>query len=61
LASSTATVTIDNLLNAHPTFGIFVTGSAAVADVPGVNKVFVTFTDAGGVLRGETSVAGRVQ
>jgi hypothetical protein len=40
---------------------VFVTGSAAVPDLPGVNRVFVTFTDAGGVLRGETSVAVRTQ
>jgi virginiamycin B lyase len=47
--------------NATPTFGIFVTGSASVADMPGVNRVFVTFTDSNGVLRGETSVAVRTQ
>jgi hypothetical protein len=47
--------------NATPTFGIFVTGSAAVADMPRVNRVFVQFTDSGGVLRGETSVAVRTQ
>jgi hypothetical protein len=40
---------------------VFVTGSAAVPDLRGVNRVFVTFTDAGGVLRGETSVAVRTQ
>jgi hypothetical protein len=54
-------VTTDIPPNATPTFGIFVTGSAPVADMPGVNRVFVTFTDAGGVLRGETSVAVRTQ
>jgi hypothetical protein len=32
-----------------------------VANSPGVNRVFVTFTDSGGVLRGETSVAVRTQ
>jgi hypothetical protein len=47
--------------NATPTFGIFVTGSAPVADMPGVNRIFVTFTDSSGVLRGETSVAVRTQ
>jgi hypothetical protein len=47
--------------NATPTFGVFVTGSAAVANLPGVNRVFVTFNDSGGTLRGETSVAVRTQ
>jgi hypothetical protein len=61
LGAPTATVTTDIQPNATPTFGIFVTGSAAVADMPGVNRVFVTFTDSGGVLRGETSVAVRSQ
>jgi len=35
-----------------------VTGLAAVTDL---NRVFVQFTDADGVLRGETSVAVRTQ
>jgi hypothetical protein len=61
LAAPTPTVTTDIQPNATPTFGIFAKGSAAVADSPGVNRVFVTFTDAGGVLRGETSVAVRTQ
>jgi hypothetical protein len=61
LAAPAATVSTDIPPNATPTFGIFVTGSAPVADMPGVNRIFVTFTDAGGVLRGETSVAVRTQ
>ena len=61
LASPAPTATTDIPPNATPTFGIFVTGSAAVADMPGVNRIFVTFTDSGGVLRGETSVAVRTQ
>jgi hypothetical protein len=61
LAAPAATVSTDIPPNATPTFGIFVTGSAAVADMPGVNRVFVTFTDSGGTLRGETSVAVRTQ
>jgi YVTN family beta-propeller protein len=56
-----SSVTTDIPPNATPTFGIFVTGSAPVANSPGVNRVFVTFTDSGGVLRGETSVAVRTQ
>jgi hypothetical protein len=61
MASPTPIVTTDIQPNATPTFGIFVTGSGSVANSPGVNRVFVTFTDSGGVLRGETSVAVRTQ
>jgi hypothetical protein len=61
LAAPACSVATDIQPNATPIFGIFVTGSAAVANSPGVNRVFVTFTDAGGVLRGETSVAVRTQ
>jgi YVTN family beta-propeller protein len=61
LAAPGTSVATDIPPNATPTFGIFVTGSAAVADMPGINRVFVTLTDAGGVLRGETSVAVRTQ
>jgi hypothetical protein len=59
LAPPGASATTDIPPNATPTFGIFTTGSASVADMLGVNRVFVTFTDSGGVLRGETSVAVR--
>jgi probable HAF family extracellular repeat protein len=59
LATPATSVTTDIQPNATPTFGIFVTGSAAVANLSGINRVFVTFTDGGGVLRGETSVAVR--
>jgi hypothetical protein len=58
LATPAGTVTTTIAANATPTFGIFVTGSAAVADLPGVNRALVTFTDASGLLRGETSVCG---
>jgi virginiamycin B lyase len=61
LASPAINVTTTIVANATPTFGVFVTGSAAVPDSPGVNRVFVQFIDAGGVLRGETSVAVRTQ
>jgi YVTN family beta-propeller protein len=61
LATPTATVTTAIAANATPTFGIFVTGSAAVPDSPGANRVFVRFRDSGGTLRGETSVAVRTQ
>jgi hypothetical protein len=61
LAAPAPSVTTDIPPNATPTFGIFVTGSASVANSPGVNRVFVTLTDSGGTLRGETSVAIRTQ
>jgi hypothetical protein len=61
LASPAANVTTTIAASATPTFGIFVTGSAPVADMPGVNRIFVTFTDSAGTLRGETSVAVRTQ
>jgi YVTN family beta-propeller protein len=61
LAAPTSNVMADIPPNATPTFGIFVTGSSAVANLPGVNRVFVTFTDSAGTLRGETSVAVRTQ
>jgi hypothetical protein len=61
LAAPGPSVATDIPPNATPTFGIFVTGSAAVANSPGVNRVFVAFTDSGGMLRGETSVAVRTQ
>ena len=41
------------------TFGIFVLASSPIPDMPAVNRVFVRFTDSGGTLRGETSVAVR--
>jgi hypothetical protein len=61
MAGPAITVTTDIQPNAMPTFGIFVTGSAQVANLPGVNRVFVTFTDSNGMLRGATSVAVRTQ
>jgi len=59
LGNPSPSVTTTIAANATPTFAIFVAGSATVADSPGVNRVFVTFTDSGSVLRGETSVAVR--
>jgi hypothetical protein len=61
LAAPVSTVTTTIATNATPTFGIFVTASATVADSPGANRIFVQFTDASGVLHGETSVAVRTQ
>jgi Galactose oxidase, central domain/Kelch motif len=43
--------------NAIATFGIFATGTSTVSFAPELNRIFVRFTDAGGVPRGSTSVA----
>jgi FtsP/CotA-like multicopper oxidase with cupredoxin domain len=61
LASPAVNIVTTIAANATPSFGVFVTGSGAVSDSPGVNRVFVRFTDTGGVLRGETSIAVRTQ
>jgi streptogramin lyase len=61
LAAPAPNVTTTIAANAMPTFGIFAAGSATVPDLPAINRVFVRFTDAGGVLRGATSVAVRTR
>jgi hypothetical protein len=47
--------------NATATFGIFVMGTSTVSFAPEMNRIFVRFTDAGGVARGSTSVAVKTQ
>jgi hypothetical protein len=47
--------------NATPTFGIFVQGTGNVPFDPAANRIFVRFSDVGGVTRGATSVAFRTQ
>lgn len=44
-----------------PTFGIFVARTGNVPFDPATNRIFVRFTDAGGITRGATSVAVRTQ
>ncbi len=44
-----------------PTFGIFVDSDEVIVFDPAVNRVFVRFTDNGGVVRGATSVAVQTQ
>jgi len=44
-----------------PTYGLFVTGHGVVLFDPGVNRVFVRFTDSAAIIRGSTSVATRTQ
>ncbi len=55
------TVTTQINANATPTFAIFVQGSSFVPFLPGTNRIFVRFKDAGNVTRGSTSVAVRTQ
>ena len=42
---------------ATPTFSVFSQASAAVANNPAINRIFVRFTDSAAVVRGATSVA----
>jgi virginiamycin B lyase len=54
-------VTFTISANATPTVAIFATASGAVPFDPANNRIFVTFSDAGGVVRGSTSVAVQTQ
>lgn len=53
--SSTVATTIN--ANTTPTFGFFATASASIPLDPANSRIFVTFSDSGGAVRGETSVA----
>jgi len=53
----TVTTTIGALQT--PTFAFFLTGGASIPFDPARNRLFVRFRDAGGVVRGATSVAVR--
>jgi hypothetical protein len=54
-AASTASATV--AANATPTFAIFAAATSSVPFVPQTNRIFVEFSDAGGAIRGSTSVA----
>jgi hypothetical protein len=58
-ASSAPTTTID--ANATPTFSIFAKASGSIGFDPANSRIFVRFKDAGGAVRGSTSVAVRTQ
>ena len=58
-AVPSATVAVTLGPNETPTFSIFVTGAGDVPFDPANNRVFVQFDDAGGAVRGSTSVAVR--
>jgi hypothetical protein len=61
ISSIGSTVTTAINANATPTFAIFATASGSVPFVPQTNRIFVQFSDAGGVVRGSTSVAVETQ
>jgi hypothetical protein len=61
IAPTAAPVVTTINANATPTFGIFVTGTSTVSFAPSLNRIFVRFTDAGGVPLGSTSVAVKPQ
>jgi hypothetical protein len=61
LATPTASVAATLAANAYGSFGVFVTTTGSVPFLPGVNRIFVRFTDSGGVIRGQTSVAVRTE
>lgn len=61
LAPPSPAVQLTIAADAEPTFSIFVTGTGPVAFAPGINRIFVSFADAAGTIRGSTSVAVRTQ
>jgi probable HAF family extracellular repeat protein len=61
MAAPSTSVTTTIAANATPTFGIFGTASGAIAFDPANSRIFVQFTDSGGAVRGETSVAVETQ
>jgi hypothetical protein len=48
IAAPVAAVTMMIAAIGTPTFGIFAAGSGMIAESPGANRVFVTFTDSSG-------------
>jgi hypothetical protein len=61
LASPAAAVTTEIVASATPTFAVFVQGVGTTPFAPASNRIFVRFKDAGGVIRGSTSVAVRTR
>jgi hypothetical protein len=61
LQTPAPTVTVTIAANATPTFSIFATASGAIPLDPANSRIFVTFSDTGGTVRGETSVAVQTQ
>jgi hypothetical protein len=61
LQAPTPAVTTSIASNTTPTFVVFVAASGSVPFDPANSRIFVKFTDSGGAVRGETSVAVATQ
>lgn len=57
LAPPAPAVTTSIAVGGTPTFSVFSNATAAIANDPAVNRVFVQFTDSNSIVRGGTSVA----
>ncbi len=57
LATATPSVGVQINAGATPTFAIFATANGPMPFQPSVNRIYVRFRDAGGVIHGATSVA----
>jgi hypothetical protein len=56
-----ASVPVTINANATPTFSIFATAGGSIPLNPANSRIFVTFSDSTGAVRGETSVAVQTQ
>jgi len=61
VAPPSLTVSLFIATGATPTFGIFVTANGAIPLDAAANRVYVLFSEAGGTVRGRTSVAVTTQ
>ena len=61
LSPAASSVNVAIAGNATPTFSIFAGASGAIPFLPGVNRIFVQFSDSFGAVRGSTSVAVETQ
>ncbi len=55
------TADVNYSTNSTASFAVFVEATAAIANDPANNRLFIRFTDSGGVVRGGTSTAVRTQ
>ena len=56
LASPGESVQVEVVSGATPTFSIFSSATDAIANDPAINRVFISFVDSNGIVRGGTSV-----
>jgi hypothetical protein len=61
ISATGPSVTFQDNAGATPTVAVFVTASGDVPFIPQSNRIFVDFSDPGGVVRGSTSVAVTTQ